>query len=66
MRILLKNCEGEFVKAGDGWTEKEIDARYFGSMQEALGFCDSHPGLIMVLRFPDPKYDREVADLRQP
>ena len=54
------------MKAGDGWTEKEIDARYFGSMQEALGFCDSHPGLIMVLRFPDPKYDREVADLRQP
>jgi len=23
MRIMLKNCEGESVKAGDGWTENE-------------------------------------------
>jgi hypothetical protein len=63
MRILLKNCEGEFVKAGDGWTENETEARHFGSMQQALDFRQSHPGLIMILRFPDPKFDREVADL---
>jgi hypothetical protein len=52
MRILLKNCEGEFVKAGGGWTENETDARYFGSMQQALDFRQSHPALIIVLRFP--------------
>jgi hypothetical protein len=65
MRILLKNANGEFVRREGDWTHDIEGARDFASTHDALRYCQTHKGLglIMVLKFPDPKYDVEVDEV---
>jgi len=65
MRILLKNTNGQFVKLEGDWTQDLANARDFSSTNDALKYCQTHKGLglIMVLKFPDPRYDVEVDEV---
>lgn len=65
MRVVLKNANGDFVKQEGDWTHEQSNARTFTSTHEALKYCQSHKGqgLIMVLKFADPKYDVEVDEV---